>query len=80
MYKLISEIDRPSDLQQTFETIKEDSTQIDDTDKDDTDKFQIVVSEHKDKHSVSPAARYWFQYIDYIQVAKMFIYDEKTGE
>ena len=31
-------------------------------------------------NSVSRTARYWLQYIDYVQVVKMFIYAERTGD
>ena len=47
---------------------------------DGIDKFQSVALELKDKHSVSRTARYWFQYMDYIQVVKMFIYAERAGD
>ena len=47
---------------------------------DGIDKFQSVALELKDKHSVSRTARYWFQYMDYIQVVKMFIYTERAGD
>ena len=48
-YRLISKLNQPRDLQHVFETITEDSKQIDDINKDDYDKFQSVVSELKDK-------------------------------
>ena len=57
-YRLISELDQPRDLQHAFETIMEDSTQIDDINKDDIEKFQSVVSELKDKHSACRTTRY----------------------
>ena len=31
-------------------------------------------------NSVSGTARYWFQYMDCVQVVKMFIYAERTGD
>ena len=46
-YKLISELNQPRDLQHAFETVMEDSTEIDDIDKDEIDKFPSVVSELK---------------------------------
>lgn len=58
----------------------EDSTQFDDINKDGIDKFQSVVSELKDKHSVSRTARYCFQYMNYIKVVKMLIYAERTDD
>ena len=51
-----------------------DSTQIEDINKD-----YIVVSELKDKHSVSRTTIYWLHYMYYIHVVKMLIYAERTG-
>ena len=53
LYRLISKLDQPRDLQHAFKTITEDSTQIDDFNKDEFDKFQSVLSELKDKQCLS---------------------------
>ena len=56
-YTLISELNKHSDLQHSFEIIMEDSTQIHDISYDTT---QSVVSELKDKQKASRTARHWF--------------------
>lgn len=80
VYKVFSELDQPRDYLQTFETIMGDAKQIDDIDNDEIDQFQSVVAELKDKHRVSRTARYWFQYMDYMQVVKVFSCAERTGD